>query len=523
MQQSIKLLTTGNKKTLIDQRDIIRETHSFYTTLYTPEGTEEDAQRQIFAVDIPKLSKASKECCEGYITCQELRKALTEMNSGKSPGLDGLTTKFYQYFWNILGEAMTEVYNYSFENGLLTISQRRGIITLIFKKNDHTQLKNWRPITLLTADYKILTKALASRLKNVLHEIIHTDQTACIPGRTINDNSSLIRDAIYYAKEKDIPLAVITIDQLKAFDRVDHDFLFKTLDRFNFGPQFISWIKLLYNGVSSSVKVNGWMTAFVQLRGGLLQGWPLSMSLYILTAEIMAINIRSNNNIKGLQIPNSRDEAKLSQYADDTALLLAEDISANHSFKTLELYERASGAKINMEKCKGLWAGLFKTRNDQLLGFDWYNDYIPEKILGLYHGNIDCTQMNLTAKLSKIEGIINAWTHRDLSFRGKALVINGLLTSTLWYMATTLHIPEESIRDLETVIYNFFWSGKAHLVNRDILSLPLCEGGFNIQRIETKIYALRINTIKRLLDSSTAHWKHLLEHFLRTANLNQER
>lgn len=90
----------------------------------------------------------------------------------------------------------------------------------MFKKGDHTKLKNWRPITLLTTDYKILTKALANRLKSVLHLIINPDQTACIPNRTINDNVSLIRDTIHYANESNTPLALISIDQLNAFKSI---------------------------------------------------------------------------------------------------------------------------------------------------------------------------------------------------------------------------------------------------------------------------------------------------------------
>ena len=135
------------------------------------------------------------------------------MENNKSPGLDGLSTNF-------------------------SLSQQRRVITLLFKKGDRTKLQNWRPITLLSTDYKILTKALSNRLKQVLPYIIHTDQTACIPGQTINDNLRLIQDAITYANETNKPLALITIDQLKAFDRVSHTFLFKALEKFGFGPNF---------------------------------------------------------------------------------------------------------------------------------------------------------------------------------------------------------------------------------------------------------------------------------------------
>ena len=181
-----------------------------------------------------------------------------------------------------------------------------------------------------------------------------------------------------------------------------------------------------------------------------------SLSVYVLTAETMAINIRRNPRIPGKRPPASQEDLKLSQYADETTLLLCDDQSIDEVFKTFELYERASGAKINKGKCKGLWCGAFAHRTKQLGDFDWYNDLIPDKILGQFIGNVDCTRRNWEAKILKINNIIAAWRHRELSYKGKAPVINGLLTSTLWYSATSLPVPPWAITQIEESIYNFF-------------------------------------------------------------------
>lgn len=140
---------------------------------------------------------------------------------------------------------------------------------MLFKKEDRTLLTNWRPITLLTTDYKILTKALANRLQKLWPCIVHSDQTASVKGRTINNNTRLLHDVIAYANEKKVRLAMISIDQLKAFDRVAHSFLFKALECFGFGPSFRRWIQVIYNSVSRSVQTNGWLTAFITLERGL--------------------------------------------------------------------------------------------------------------------------------------------------------------------------------------------------------------------------------------------------------------
>lgn len=106
---------------------------------------------------------------------------------------------------------------------------------------------------MLNTDYKILTKVLANRPQQVLSLFIHTDQTASIKGRTINDNIRLLHGVVAYANEVNIPLALISVDHLKAFDTVSHELLFKCLENFGFGPSFVQWIKLIYNSVSSSV------------------------------------------------------------------------------------------------------------------------------------------------------------------------------------------------------------------------------------------------------------------------------
>ena len=129
-------------------------------------------------------------------------------------------------------------------------------------------------------------------------------------------------------------------------------------------------------------------------------------------------------------------------------------------------------------------------RIEQRNDFEWYTDLIPTKILGQYFGNVDCTRQNWEAKIQMINGIIGAWRHWELSIKGKALVINGLLTSTLWYNVMSLPVPSWAISQIERVISDFFWSYKRHLVN--ILALPLNSGGFNIPRLQTKIEAFRL-------------------------------
>ena len=148
------------------------------------------------------------------------------MESGKSPGPDGLPAKFYLYFWGLLGRDLVDILNYGYHRGAFSESQRRAILRLLFKRDDPQLLKNWRPISLLNVDYKIATKCLAGRLREVLPLVLSEDQTCGVPDRSI----FLIRDVIDYVREKN---ALINLDQEKVFDRVNQRFLQRVLEKMN--------------------------------------------------------------------------------------------------------------------------------------------------------------------------------------------------------------------------------------------------------------------------------------------------
>ena len=118
---------------------------------------------------------------------------------------------------------------------------------------DRLDRKNWRPITLLNVDYKLCARTLAGRLLRVIHNAVEKDQTCGAPGRYIGENVSLLRDLVDYTSETDTPAAILSLDQEKAFDRVDWNFMFNTLSRIGFGPSFIRWVRLLYTDFRSCV------------------------------------------------------------------------------------------------------------------------------------------------------------------------------------------------------------------------------------------------------------------------------
>ncbi|CAC5423436.1 unnamed protein product [Mytilus coruscus] len=150
---------------------------------------------------------------------------------------------------------------------------------------------------------------------------------------------------------------LIKVDQEKAFDKVDHDYLFQVLEKFGFGPKFIQWINIFYKNVNSSVKGNGLLTKYVKLNNSIKQGCPDSTLLCVFVAEPLGQAIIKNKNIKGVVIPNSNKGAKMFQHADDTNIFTADKISIKETFRILNLYSEASGATINKQKSEILCIG----------------------------------------------------------------------------------------------------------------------------------------------------------------------
>ena len=163
------------------------------------------------------------------------------MEPDKTPGMDGLPADFYKIFWKDLSPFLISAFNYAYDSGMLSITQRRGIIKLIPKKDYESYfLKNWRSLTLLNCDYKIAAQAIANRIKTVIPRLINNNQTGFLKGRFIRENIRLIDCIIKYASEKNIPGLLLYIDFEKAFDSLEWPFIERTLQYFGFGLLFLT-------------------------------------------------------------------------------------------------------------------------------------------------------------------------------------------------------------------------------------------------------------------------------------------
>ena len=168
---------------------------------------------------------------------------------------------------------------------------------------------------MINVNAKIISKVLALRIKHIMHTLIHHDQTAYVKNRFIGESIRLIDDILEYTDDNDIPGILFSADFEKAFDSIDHSFMFAVLEKFGFGPNFI-----LYNGAERRVMNNhGNSAGFFSLERETRQGDLISAYLFILALEILFLQVRQNIDIQGIMIDGH--EIKISAYADDAKFL----------------------------------------------------------------------------------------------------------------------------------------------------------------------------------------------------------
>jgi len=213
--RTIHTLKSPDNTLLRDKDDILNTVKSYYSDLYTPSTnpTRDAAQGEILNFLDSYIPELKLPDLENDNTLEELSEAVHHSADGKSPGPDGLPVEFYKSFWKNIHQILLPTLHDALRLGSLPKSMQTGVISLLFKKGDRQLLKNWRPISLLNADFKMIGKVLAARLQKVLPELLGPEQTA-IQKRWIMDSVHTVQ-VIYEAAKQDpeIKGGILYLDQ----------------------------------------------------------------------------------------------------------------------------------------------------------------------------------------------------------------------------------------------------------------------------------------------------------------------
>ena len=478
-----------------DKNSLLQIVKAFYSTLYSPSKVNSTTQTKLLRNIKKKISAAHKVILDAPITKEEIRKAVKAMNINKSPGLDGIPAEFYQTYWHIL-EPKYFAYLSQIQKEGLDPFKNKSVTTILYKnKGNRNNLQYYRPIALINVDVKIITKILTNRLKPILPTIIHKTQTA-IDSRKINHTVHMIRDLIDYTNEKNLGACFLFLDQEKAFDRVDHDFLFKVMETFGIGEKYINWLRMIYSNATMTVKVNGFLTDEIPIQRGVRQGDPLSFYLYIFVNEILSLQLRANQNIVGFKVGGEKIISM--HYADDTTIAILQNKCFKEVYKEIELYEEATGAKVNFEKTTGLWLGSWKNRTDEPIPITFTNKNV--KTLGVYYGNQDPARETYTAISKKIRQSIGYWQRFKLNKFSKARVLEIFHASRLWYAANFYPIPTDILRQITEDFWTYInYPSKKITVSKDEATKLREDGGLKLVDIQIKSTASKVKWLMEVV------------------------
>ncbi|KAL0290050.1 UNVERIFIED_CONTAM: Retrovirus-related Pol polyprotein from type-2 retrotransposable element R2DM, partial [Sesamum radiatum] len=397
------------------------------------------------------------------VTVDDVKKAMFDIEEDKAPGPDGFSSGFIKAAWPIVGEDISKAIMDFFTTGKLLKQVNATVLTLIPKVRTPHSVADFRPISCCNVIYKVISKILVCRFREILDLLISPSQNAFVPGRMISDNVLLAQELFSgYNQCRLPPRCALKVDLRKAYDTVEWDFLFATLRLFGFPAVFIRWIEECVTSAHYSVVVNGGVHGFFAGARGLRQGDPMSPYLFVLVMEVLQMILQQFIDQDGQFLYHWRcTELKLFQlsFADDLLLLCKADVQSAAS---------------------GLRDSLLET-----LGFQ--EGHLPVRYLGLPLISARLSIADCQPLLQKIDSRIKGWEGVQLSFAGRVQLIKSVLVSLEVYWAMAFILPKGIINEMIKRLHTFLWKGTSSSgypkVAWEIVCRPIAEGGQGIKDI----------------------------------------
>ncbi|KAF5373439.1 hypothetical protein D9615_009490 [Tricholomella constricta] len=497
-----------------------------------PQHTEERREEAI-ASTIENIDKAATRDQSAKlasdVTKDEVAEALRCAKNNTAAGIDGATNEMWKDLHRRhvdehargvdctfdVTKLLTLVFNDIKTFGLVPLSDfAEGWMCPLYKKNDKTEIENYRPITCLNTDYKLFTKCLATRLAEAAPSLIHPSQAGFIPGRQISDQTKLVRLMLQYAEDTDQNGMIIALDQEKAYDKIKHDYLWRTLEKFNIPEEFIRPVRSLYETAETRIMINGNLSSPWKITRGVRQGDPLSCLLFDLAIEPLAASIRAST-LEGFVIPGSEERLITNLFADDTTVFMSQNDNLQDLNEILDTWCVASGAKFNAGKTEIIPIGS-KTYRENLLHSRKSNVNAAEipanvhiaqegeavRILGAWFGNGIDAEGPWSLIKDKIAASLANWEKSNPSIEGRRLIVTMVVGGMTQYLTQVQGMPKRVEDEIAKIIRTFTWNDKRSPVSEETLFRSTEEGGRSLLDIKSRNEAIEVMWLKRYLDLS---------------------
>jgi hypothetical protein len=310
-------------------------------------------------------------------------------------------SRLFQLPWETIKDDLLDVMNQIFVEGSILDTQKHGIIVCLPKTNKPVQPEEYRPFTLLNAEYKLLSRIIANRLRSWMKDFLHPSQHCGIRDNNILGAIAAIRDTIANAEFTNEPTCLLSLDFKGAFDNIAHSYLYAILASYGFSTCFQQQrFQRMYGNATSSVQVNGHISSLLPIKCSVRQGFPLSMLLFTVCLDPLLRMLDDKLNTTTTRGRKKRTAVIV--YADDATIILRTPEEIPVVQEAIRCYEAASGAKLNIQKSKALALGSWNTSH-RVLGIPYQDDL---RILGVQMAKT--TRQSATISWTKVTGKIRA-------------------------------------------------------------------------------------------------------------------
>ncbi|GKA99799.1 RNA-directed DNA polymerase, eukaryota, partial [Tanacetum coccineum] len=466
------------------------------------------------------LSNDQRDDLERMVTKEEVKKAVWDCGSDKSPGPDGFSFSFFRHFWSTIEKDIIEAVDCFFTYGDMPNGCNSIFIALIPKIIDANMVKDFRPISLIGSLYKVIAKILTNRLVNVIGDLVNEVQSAFVAERQILDGPFILNEVIQWCRKKKKHSLIFKVDFEKAYDSVRWDFLDDILNKFGFGNKWRTWIQSCLRSSRGSILVNGSTTEEFQFFKGLKQGDPLSPFLFILIMESLHISFQrvvDGGLFTGINL-NSMVSLSHLFYADD-AIFIGQwsELNIDTLVQVLECFYRASGLRINMCKSKimGINVEDGKIQNAaSKLGCLVLKT--PFTYLGTKVGENMSRKEAWKEVVDKVLSRLSKWKIKTLSIGGRFTLLKSVLGSMPIFHMSIFKVPSYVLKTLESIRSRFFngqdhKSRKASWVKWDNVLTSKDKGGLGVSSLYALNRGLMFKWIWRFYSQKSSLWTRVIK------------